>query len=50
MGCNIFSTLAEEKMERDLFMSPNDAREFGLIDTILEHPPSLEEEKSQKNS
>lgn len=41
---------AEQKMERDLFMSPSDAHDFGLIDTILEHPPSLEEEKSHKNS
>jgi len=40
----------EDKMERDLFMSPSDACNFGLIDTILEHPPSLEEEKSQKSS
>ena len=26
-------------MERDKFMSPREAMEFGLIDRILEHPP-----------
>lgn len=34
-------------MERDKFMSPVEAKEFGLIDLILEHPPdSSEESKS----
>ena len=27
-------------MERDNFMDPKQAKEFGLIDDILEHPPS----------
>lgn len=27
-------------MERDHFMSPTEAKAFGLIDNILEHPPS----------
>ena len=26
-------------MERDKFMSPAEAKEFGLIDKILQHPP-----------
>lgn len=26
-------------MERDKFMSPADAKEFGMIDKILDHPP-----------
>ena len=26
-------------MERDKFMSPKEAMEFGLVDRILEHPP-----------
>jgi ATP-dependent Clp protease protease subunit len=26
-------------MERDKFMSPVDAKEFGIIDKILDHPP-----------
>merc|ERR1719325_365664 len=29
----------EQNMERDKFMSPLEAKEFGLIDKILEHPP-----------
>ncbi|KAJ4812097.1 ATP-dependent Clp protease proteolytic subunit [Rhynchospora pubera] len=30
----------EQCMERDLFMSPEEAKEFGLIDEIIEHRPS----------
>ena len=30
-------------MERDNFMSPQEAKEFGLLDTVLEHPPTVEE-------
>lgn len=30
---------AESSMERDKFMSPVDAKEFGIIDKILDHPP-----------
>ncbi|PSN45780.1 ATP-dependent Clp protease proteolytic subunit [Blattella germanica] len=29
----------EMSMERDKFMSPLDAKEFGIIDKILDHPP-----------
>ena len=29
----------EQNMERDKFMSPYEAKDFGLIDKILEHPP-----------
>ncbi|XP_034951347.1 ATP-dependent Clp protease proteolytic subunit, mitochondrial [Chelonus insularis] len=38
----------ESSMERDKFMSPVDAKEFGIIDKILEHPlqETDEEEKS----
>ncbi|KAJ2953157.1 hypothetical protein O0L34_g728 [Tuta absoluta] len=28
-------------MERDCFMSPTEAKKFGLIDKVLEHPPQL---------
>lgn len=35
-------------MERDKFMSPNEAKEFGLIDKILEHPPKHEKHSSSK--
>lgn len=31
--------LIERSMERDKFMSPSEAKDFGLIDKILEHPP-----------
>lgn len=35
------------KMERDNFLSPEAAKELGLIDEVLEHPPSaVPEEKS----
>ena len=30
-------------MDRDHFLSPQEAKEFGLIDTVLEHPPTVEE-------
>ena len=29
----------EQNMERDKFMSPSEALDFGLVDKILEHPP-----------
>ncbi|XP_014681399.1 PREDICTED: ATP-dependent Clp protease proteolytic subunit-like [Priapulus caudatus] len=31
--------IIEVAMERDRFMSAQDAKEFGLIDKVLEHPP-----------
>ena len=34
-----FFLLAEPIMERDRFMSPEEAAEWGLIDKVLEHPP-----------
>ena len=42
----------EQNMERDKFMSPNEARDFGLIDKILEHPPKegLKEEQTESSS
>lgn len=30
----------QSSMERDYFMSPVEAKSFGLIDNVLEHPPS----------
>lgn len=36
------------KMERDMFLSPEDAKNLGLIDSVLEHPPTIEDE--QKSS
>ncbi|XP_011560500.1 ATP-dependent Clp protease proteolytic subunit [Plutella xylostella] len=32
-------------MERDCFMSPTEAKAFGIIDNVLEHPPSISMEK-----
>ena len=26
-------------MERDKFMNPSEAKEFGILDLVLEHPP-----------
>lgn len=42
----------ERAMERDNFMSPQEALEFGLIDKVLDHPPHLGENNSnnQKTS
>lgn len=37
-------------MERDKFMSPSDAKEFGIIDKILEHPPMQEKDSPDKES
>lgn len=39
----------EANMERDKFMSPVEAKAFGLIDKILEHPPK-EGEKAQEEA
>ncbi|XP_059096449.1 ATP-dependent Clp protease proteolytic subunit-like [Tigriopus californicus] len=33
----------EQNMERDKFMSPVEAKTFGLVDQILEHPPKATE-------
>ena len=41
-------SLIESNMERDKFMSPKEAKEFGLIDKILEHPPKQGEEEKEK--
>ncbi|XP_062551815.1 ATP-dependent Clp protease proteolytic subunit, mitochondrial [Armigeres subalbatus] len=34
------------KMERDTFLSPDEAQAIGIIDTVLEHPPSSTEGSS----
>jgi len=36
----------ERSMERDRFMSPSEAKEFGIIDKVLEHPPSPSSDES----
>jgi len=41
----------ERSMERDKFMSPVEAKAFGLIDNVLVHPPKYDEsEEKQKES
>merc|ERR1712002_1230152 len=37
-----------DTLERDKFMDPTQAKEFGLIDTILEHPPKPGSEAEKK--
>ncbi|XP_015597652.1 ATP-dependent Clp protease proteolytic subunit, mitochondrial [Cephus cinctus] len=39
----------ENSMERDKFMNPTDAKEFGIIDKVLEHPLQEREESSLSN-
>ncbi|KAK2555101.1 ATP-dependent Clp protease proteolytic subunit [Acropora cervicornis] len=36
----------ENALERDKFMSPDEARAFGLIDKVLSHPPSMNDTSS----
>lgn len=38
----------ERNMERDRFMSPIEAKEFGLIDLVLEHPPVPGDDKDKE--
>jgi len=33
----------EKGLERDKFMSPEEAKDFGLIDRVLSHPPLTEQ-------
>lgn len=42
-------SVIESNMERDKFMSPLEAKEFGLIDKILEHPPKHEHLAANKD-
>ena len=43
-------TLIESSMERDKFMSPQEALQFGLIDDILQHPPKPGMEELAKDN
>jgi len=40
-------------MERDKFMNPAEAKDFGILDLVLEHPPlpttTTETEQSQSS-
>ena len=44
----LFNIQKERAMERDNFMSPTEALEFGLIDKILTHPDTLENSEEKK--
>ncbi|XP_066158710.1 ATP-dependent Clp protease proteolytic subunit-like [Euwallacea fornicatus] len=39
----------ESSMERDKFMSPLEAKEFGLIDTVLVRPPKNQESEAESH-
>lgn len=38
---NAFNIFSENSMERDKFLSPVEAKEFGILDKILDHPPNF---------
>ena len=39
----------EKKMDRDCFMSPEEAKKFGLIDKIIDkHPNAVNDKKDKK--
>ncbi|XP_046846237.1 ATP-dependent Clp protease proteolytic subunit-like [Xenia sp. Carnegie-2017] len=38
----------EEALERDNFLSPEEAKDFGLIDRVLSQPPNNDDEKREK--
>lgn len=40
--------LLYNKMERDLFLNPEEAKELGIVDSVLEHPPSASPENDAK--
>ena len=40
----------EEAVERDRYMSPEEAKKFGLIDQVVDKRPELEEVSSDKGS
>lgn len=39
--------LAESAMERDRYMSPMEAQEFGILDKVLVHPPQDGEDEPE---
>lgn len=38
--CFVYFFFAENLLERDKYMSPIEAKEFGLIDEVIEKPPA----------
>lgn len=45
--CFLFC-FSEEILERDKFMSPDEAKEFGLIDRVLSSAPSFDEIRKEQ--
>jgi len=43
------TSFSESNMERDKFMNPLEAKEFGLIDMVLEHPPKYHDNHNESN-
>ncbi|GAB0099760.1 ATP-dependent Clp protease proteolytic subunit [Sergentomyia squamirostris] len=41
--------LLYSKMERDHFLNPEEAKNLGLIDSVLEHPPNATEKEAEKS-
>lgn len=39
-NCFVYFFFAENLLERDKYMSPIEAKEFGLIDEVIEKPPA----------
>ena len=37
-----YLNLAEKELERDKFLSAHEAKDFGLVDRVLSHPPITE--------
>lgn len=44
----LHAALTETSMERDNFMSPTEAKEFGLIDKVLAHPMQEETAETER--
>ena len=43
-----YRCVPESTVERDRFMSPSEAKDYGLIDEILEQPPTLDNTNERK--
>lgn len=44
---DLTSGLSESAMERDRYMSPMEAQDFGLIDKVLVHPPQAGQDEPE---
>jgi ATP-dependent protease ClpP protease subunit len=46
LGSHSLFPFPEQNMERDKFLSADEAKDFGLTDQVLVHPPQPGEESS----